>query len=131
MPRSFEELFAEAIVDWPPILRLKVRRLRAGSWILEGLTDLCDSLDPYRAGQPDEVLFINLNWAIVGAIKRASRGWPDRVFSIATAAIRPDQVRGRFEDSLRSALTWDDGSWPEADLAVIRAYLDGAEAQVP
>lgn len=124
MPKPFDDLFDEALACWPSILTFRVSRLRKNDFILDGLTAIHETMESHHEGDPDEALFNSLQWAIATAVHGAARGWPDRIFRIAAPDIRRDVVRERFEDSLRSALSSDDGSWPDADLAVIRAYFE-------
>ena len=97
MAMDFDKLYAEALRAWPPEVRLPVRAFVTGH-LVDGLTDLEQSITAQWKGGPLEVLMVTLNWSILRAVHAQFATHE----SVAMAEL--PSVRERFEGELRLLL---------------------------
>ncbi len=111
---DFDKLYAEALSAWPAEVRLPVRSFVTGH-LVDGLTDLHQSIAARWAGSPLEVLLVTLNWIILRAVHAefATRE------SVVMAQLPP--VREKFEAELRLLLK--SPYRKAADRQMIREYF--------
>jgi hypothetical protein len=71
MAMDFDKLYAEALRAWPAEVRLPVRSFVTGH-LVDGLTDLEQSIAAQWKGGPLEVLMVTLNWSSAVTWRRSS-----------------------------------------------------------
>jgi hypothetical protein len=117
----FTELYSRALSEWPAVLELPVRA-ESGSHLVEGLTALEQQISKPWVGHPDEVLMVNMHWAMATAYHEAFR----KQRSVRREDLDASVVRRKFEADLR--LIWDARipSWTDDDRAIVARYFNSA-----
>jgi hypothetical protein len=100
---EFENLFREALAEWPPVLKLRIKRLPRDRHMVVGLTDLADEIQTAHHGSDRESVFGHMHWAIVTAIHATAEHWPRHTLQIRMHQISRDLVRQKFESDLASS----------------------------
>jgi hypothetical protein len=120
-PRTdkFDTLLEAALAKWPPSLRLPVVPAANGGTIVEGLIKLENEISRQWQGHPQEVLMVNLNWAICGAYHTAF----DKQEAVSPDQIDADQVRKKFEADLRRIRAGKVPTWTESDRSIAADYF--------
>jgi hypothetical protein len=120
----FEELFARALREWPAELRLPIRE-EPGLHIVEGLRELESKISKPWVGHPDEVLMVNLHWAMAAAYHAAFKKQP----SVRHEDLDVSRVQEKFEADLKRIREGKIPTWTEDDRAIIARYFAGASAR--
>ena len=118
----FDELYSTVLSRWPAELRLPIRN--EGAHVVEGLTDLDRKISLEWVGQPDEVLMVNLSWAILGAYHTVFRKQP----SVRHEDLDVSEVRRKFERDLKSIRDGKTPTWTDADRLLAKRYFESASA---
>ena len=100
---EFENLFREALAEWPPVLKLRIKRLPRDRHIVSGLTDLADEIQAAHHGSDRESVFGQMHWAIVTAVHATAKHWPRHTLQIRMHQINRDLVRRKFESDMASS----------------------------
>jgi hypothetical protein len=100
---EFENLLQEALAEWPPLLKLRIKRLPRNRHMVVGLTDLADEIQSARHGSDRESVFGHMHWAIVTAIHKTAEHWPQHTLRIRLRRISSDLVREKFESDMASS----------------------------
>ena len=114
----FEELYSRALREWPAELRLPIRE-EPGLHIVEGLTELERRISRPWVGHPEEVLMVNLHWAMAAAYHAAFKKQP----SVKYEDLDVSRVRGKFEADLQSIQQGRTPSWTDDDRAIVARYF--------
>ena len=124
--RTFEELFALAIAQWPDVVEVQDLRAtgRADVFVVAGLGTIGDSVSSKCRGLPNEILMVNLHEAICATI-RAQAVFCNRV---TLAVLRMDAVRREFEDRLLLTIATPDLGWTDDDLLLAKSFLGDSKA---
>jgi len=117
----FKQLYSTILREWPAVLELPVRGNRDGVFIVEGLIDLENKISRIWVGLPDEVLMVNLNWAITGAYKDAFRVLDVVRHEDLDAAA----ARNHFEKDLKRIQAGKVPTWTDDDRLIIERYFAG------
>lgn len=114
---NFESLYATALSDWPPELRLPVWESETGHHV-DGLAELERSITARWIDHPHAVLMRTLHWNILRAVHL---GFAE-ADTVDTATL--PSVRRRFEEDLKILAT--SLHIKEADRTLVRGYLTAA-----
>jgi len=122
MQLDFENLFAQALTDWPAEIDLSVLERSApdlSRYAVKGFGALSDEIENKYIGTKAEALIRTLHYAISEVIHAAAKS----ILKLETSAIRPQAVRLIFEKRLKDAAAASDLNWQPEDHALADAYF--------
>jgi hypothetical protein len=122
MQLDFENLFKQALTEWPDELDLSVLERSASDlsrYAVKGFGVLSDEIESKYIGTKTEAITRTLHYAISEVIHTAAK----TILKVEPSAIRPQAVRLIFEKRLKEAAVASDLNWRSEDYALAEAYF--------